>query len=81
MWQTLLSLSFPYFEQSPPYLGGGLSHFRDHISYPTPQLTLQFSDLVQLLKFPLTKMIKANLLYYSYRVQIIRNYGYRVQML
>ena len=60
MRQILLSVFLPYFEQLPPCLGSGLSHFRDHVSYPTPQVTLQLSDLVQLLKLPSTKIIQKN---------------------
>ena len=62
MRQILLSVFFPYFEQFPPCLGSGLSHFRDHVSYPTPQVTLQFFDLVQLLTLPSTKIIQKTII-------------------
>jgi hypothetical protein len=50
MRQALVSLCLPYLEQfSPPYLGDGLLHDRNHIWYPTPQVTVHADDVVQLL--------------------------------
>ena len=66
MRQFLLLISFPYLEQLARCLGDGLSQFRDYVSYPTPQVTLQSFELFQLARLPIAKIIQSNIYIYYY---------------